>query len=335
MKQEAFKRIGHLYPTVKDENGIERTVVAWIWARTVKCPNPVCGCEMPLTSGFKLSTKVGREVYIQPIIDHKEITYEVRHGKGAPKSPKQGRGAKFKCVCCSQVATPEYIKQEGTKGCMGEVLMGIVAEGDNGRVYLSSSSEQASVASFEKPDGVACEELAFDPRAITPPLYGLTEFRDLFTPRQLTALVTFSDLIAEAKKRIEFDGGTKEYSQALSVYFAFIVDKLADRGSNLCSWIASSEDIRPVFPRHALTMVWDYAESNPFSNSVGSWSNMVGWVLKSLQNLPTGKSSSAFQYNAQSDNGLRNLVVSTDPPYYDNVPYANISDFYYIWLRQY
>lgn len=335
MRAKALEKIGHLYPKVKDAEGKEHTVIAWLWARTVKCPNPACGCEMPLASSFELSKKKGKEAYVQPIIEGKNIHYEVRHGKGAPEPPKMGRGAKFRCLCCGEMATPEYIKTEATAERMGADLMGVVAEGANGRTYLPADEVQTNAATVHKPTDVpVVQPLANDPRNIWCTNYGLDTFDKLFTNRQLLALTTFSELVAEARMQVEADGGNAEYAQALSVYLAFVVDKMTDYHSSVCSWHTSGEKIRNTFGRQAIPMVWDYAEANPFCTSSGSYDNMLGWVVKSIDTLPVSSSGVAIQLDAQSNDGLQNIMISTDPPYYDNIAYADLSDFFYVWMRQ-
>ncbi|HPY63802.1 MAG TPA: DUF1156 domain-containing protein [Bacillota bacterium] len=333
MKQRAWERIGHLYPKVKDETGEEHTVIAWIWARTVKCSNPACGCEMPLVNRFELSRKKGREAYVQPIIEGKNIRYVVKHGKNAPKSPKTGR-AQFRCICCEQVATGDYIRSEFTAKRSGAQLIAIVAEDTNGRLYLSPNSEHIAIADCSppiwKPEAEMnnkCTDL------VSGRGYGFTHWHELFTNRQLIALTTFSDLVAEIKEQIMKDGGNKEYAQGIAVYLAFLVDRIADRGSNVCSWDVTRDGIRNTFGRQAIPMVWDYAEGNVFSNSSGCFDNALDWIVKVISLLPASKRGFVFQNNAQNDNGLRNIAVSTDPPYYDNIGYADLSDFFYIWMR--
>jgi putative DNA methylase len=340
MKQEAFKRIGHLYPKVKvpkEQGGGEATVIAWIWARTVKCPNPACGCEMPLASSFELSKKKGKEAYVQPIIEGMNIRYEVKYGKNAPEPPKTARG-KFKCVACGEPVQGEYIKAEGVAGRMGAKIMAIVAEGNNGRLYIEPNETHEKIANCPLPDWKPTGEI---PRHLTGGTcvpYGLDTFDKLFTNRQLIALTTFSALVAEAQEQIKQDGGSLEYAQAVSVYLAFVVDKMADLGNSLNRWEPNAECPRQLFARQSIPMVWDYAEGNPFSNSSGSWNVFIKNLMRSfssnLFDFERDKLGFVRQYDAQSDNGLRNIMISTDPPYYDNIAYADLSDFFYVWLRR-
>lgn len=350
MKQEACKRIGHLYPKAKLEDGSEATVIAWIWARTVKCPNPACGCEMPLASSFILSKKKGKEAYIEPNVSGSEITYRVRYGKGGDNCPKIAQG-KFKCIRCDEGIPKDYPKVESKAGRMGKKLLAIVAEGKNGRVYLSPDAEQIHAADCPMPEDYPTGALAphFTGGSCVP--YGLDEFHKLFTNRQLTALTTFSALVGEAQKKAEADavaagmyndhialseGGTgaRAYGEAVGVYLAFVVDKMADRGSSICSWDNTRDGLRNTFGRQAIPMVWDFAEGNPFSNSSGCVDNMVDWVIKCIEEFPASASGNVKQFDAQSDCALRNIIISTDPPYYDNIGYADLSDYFYVWMRQ-
>lgn len=353
MKQEAFKRIGHLYPKVripKEQGGGEATVIAWIWARTVKCPNPACGCEMPLASSFVLSKKKGKEAYIEAVCYGSEIKYHVRQGKGGENCPKVGQG-KFKCICCNEGIPKDYPKEEGKAERMGRQLLAIVAEGKNGRLYLSPDSEQIAAADCPMPDEYPTGRLAphFTGGSCVP--YGLDEFHKLFTNRQLTALTTFSALVGEAQKKAEADavaagifndhiplaeGGTgaRAYGEAVGVYLAIAISRMSSYWSNITSHDNSREKLTSVFARQAIPMVWDFMEANPFCNHSGDVMNSVIVGMKAVENLPCHNGGTARQFDAQSDYGLREIMVSTDPPYYDNIGYADLSDFFYVWMRQ-
>ena len=374
MKREAYKRIGHLYPKAKLADGSEATVIAWIWARTVKCPNPACGCEMPLISSFYMAKKKGSEVYVLPEISGNHISFSVHSGKpsdpqrveaGTKNRNAKGRATKavFCCpVCESGVVHGEYADNEAENGRMGVIPVCIVAEGKRGREYLNFSQEEALRTQdevkryYESHNLDECVPHAqcrgtFASNA-QGRYYGFHEFKDYFTNRQLTALTTFSALVGEAQKKAEADavaagmfndhialaeGGTgaRAYGEAVGVYLAFVVDKMTDYHSSICSWNSAGEKMRNVFGRQAIPMVWDYAEANPFCSSSGSYNNMLEWVYKSILNFPNSDDKgTAKQFDAQSDNGLRNIMVSTDPPYYDNIGYADLSDFFYVWMRQ-
>ena len=353
MKQEAFKRIGHLYPTVKDEQGRDRTVIAWLWARTVKCPNPACGCELPLAHSFALSKKKGFEAWVKPVYDEElNLSFEViKQGKLVEDGTINRKGAV--CPHCQGPVDYPYIRQESCDERMGTKLMAIVAEGDRGRYYLPANDEHIQTASVQKPIDYPEGSLAYYPGHLNTNVYGLDEFHKLFTNRQLTALTTFSAIISEAQHQAEQDAinsgmtddgipladggkGAKAYGEAVGVYLAFAIDRAADAWSSIVSWRNSVEASRNTFSRQALPMVWDYCEVNPFSTSCGNWTDAcIGWIEKSMNNFPsTPKSGEVRQFDAQSDNGLRGIMVSTDPPYYDNIGYADLSDFFYVWMRQ-
>lgn len=333
MKQEAFRRIGHLYPKAKDEKGKERTVIAWIWARTVKCPNPACGCEMPLVRSFTLSKKRGKSAWIEPVYKDGELSFVV-HNEGIAKLEGTVSRKGGVCACCGTPVEFPYIRAEGRAGHMGTRLSAVVAEGENSRIYIKPDKEQILAAQVDKPEDYPTAQLPNNPRDFKTPNYGMTDFSDLFTNRQLTALTTFSGLVAEAQAQVVADGGSEEYGQAVGVYLAFVVDKLTDYHSSICSWNPPRDGIRNTFGRQAIPMVWDYAEGNPFSGSSGCFGNMLEWIIKCVAELPANQQGEVSQFDAQSDCGLRNIMVSTDPPYYDNIGYADLSDYFYVWMRQ-
>lgn len=352
MKEEAFRRIGHLYPKIRSGKE-DLTVIAWIWARTVKCPNPACGCEMPLASSFVLSKKKGNEAWIEPVCEGSSIGFKIRNEKcpEGHESNKVGRSGLFQCPKCGTVTSDPYIKEIGKKHEMGTALMAVVAEGKHGRIYLAPDPAHYKAACMEKGKNSPSGSMPSNPRWFSPPAFGMTEFSDLFTNRQLTALCTFSDLVEEARKKATADAvaaglpndgiglddgghGATAYGQAVGVYLALLLDKLTDYNSSICSWHNSREIIRNTFGRQAIPMVWDFAEGNPFSSSTGSFSSMIDWVAKVLDIIPASVPGHARQMDAQVDSGFRNLMISTDPPYYDNIGYADLSDFFYVWLRQ-
>lgn len=353
MKQEAYKRIGHLYPKAKLEDGSEATVIAWIWARTVKCPNPACGCEMPLASSYVLSKKKGKCAWIEPHVYGEKVEYTVHQGDklGKVVEPKKGRGATFVCPSCGETTLDAYVKDEGKAGRMGAQLMAIVAEGKHGREYLAPTAEHIHAAEVDKPDDYPDGAMPTNPRWFSPPAFGMTDYSQLFTNRQLTALTTFSALVGEAQKKAEADAvaagvfndhialseggsGARAYGEAVGVYLAFVVDKMADYHSTICIWHVTRELIANTMRRQAIQMTWDYAEANPTSSSAGSFSSMMGWITKCLETFPASGTAIVRQFDAQSDNGLRNIAISTDPPYYDNIGYADLSDYFYVWMRQ-
>ncbi len=368
MREEAKKRIGHLYPRVeiiaemaKDRPGLQQyigkklTVIAWLWARTVKSPDPrYSHVDVPLVSSFVLSKKKGHEAYVQPVIDGDTYRFKVKVGippKGAECGTSLGRGASFRCIMSNSPMPSEHIYSEGKKHRMGEKLMAIVCDGGKGRVYLSPSCAQERFAMIHENYDIPATPLPANPRWFSPPAYGMTTYGDLFTPRQLVALNTFSDLVSEARAKIIADAkaagmsddgisladggrGATAYGDAIAVYLAFAVDKCTDYWSSICSWHNSCEKIRNTFGRQAIPMTWDYAEGNPFSACTGNWCAMVDWVWKAIANLPQKGTGHVFQADAQTQTISANKVISTDPPYYDNIGYADLSDFFYVWMRR-
>ena len=331
-------------------------MIAWIWARTVKSPNPAFrNVDVPLASTFLLSSRLGKEAYVEPVIENGGYRFTVKVGKPedmdrVKRGTKLARGANFECLMSGTPISGDYIKAEGRAGRMGARLLAIVAEGEHGRVYLSPTPEQEAVAGQAKPVWKPDNNLIGKCRDQLP-LYGMNTFADLFTPRQLTALTTFSDLVEEAREQVckdalasgmaddgigLADGGTgaPAYAEAVSVYLAFAVDKTSSYCNSICTWHTSGEKMQQIFGRQAIPMVWDYAEANPFCASTGNWIAMVDWIWKALYTTPACTGGFAIQADASMQNVSGNKVVSTDPPYYDNIGYADLSDFFYLWLRR-
>ncbi|MXY35176.1 MAG: DUF1156 domain-containing protein [Dehalococcoidia bacterium] len=370
MRDEAEKRIGHLYPKVavteemarerpdlKQSVGRELTVIAWLWARTVKSPNPAfADVELPLASTFVLSKKKGKEAYVEPVVESGGYRFVVKAGtppEEAAAGTTAGKRSAFKCLMSGVPVPYEHIRTEGQAGRMGERLMAIVTEGDGGRVYLSPMQEQEAVALRAVPNWRPDADLPDNPRDFKTPNYGMTTFGDLFTDRQLMALTTFSDLVGEARDRIRTDAvaaglpddsaplyeggkGAKAYAEAVSVYLAFAVDKSADYWSSVCTWHngLKMEALRNTFGRQAIPMTWDFAEGNPFSASSGNFLNNVDWTYKAFDSISVRAPGHAVQADAAKNGADSSGVVSTDPPYYDNIGYADLSDFFYVWLRR-
>jgi putative DNA methylase len=368
MRDEAEKRIGYLYPKVeitaemakerpdlKPVEGSKLTVIAWLWARTVKSPNPAFAqVDVPLASTFMLSTKAGKEVYVEPVIENDGYRFTVKVGKprdaeGAKLGTKLARGANFKCLMSGTPMAGDYIKAEGKAGRMGARLMAIIAEGESGRVYLAPTPEHEVAAHKAKPEWRPEVTISGSTQYLGVKPYGMDQFSQLFTDRQLVALMTFSDLAQEARERVKRDalsagladdgkhlrdGGAcgTAYAEAVGVYLAFATDRCVDYWSSLAIW--AGDFVAHTFGRQALPMTWDFAECNPNSDSTGCWRGATEWVSRVLERLPAAARSSAQQADAARQDVSRGKVISTDPPYYDNVPYADLSDFFYVWLRR-
>jgi len=356
MRDEAERRIGNLYPKVKlpqEHGGGEATVIAWLWARTVTCPNPACGARMVLTSKWRLSTKKGRETWVEPVVDHgnKTVRFEVKTGQGAPKEGTVNRRGAT-CIVCGSSVPFEHVRAEGRAGRMDVQLMAIVAEGPRERIYVAPSTEHVDIAASAQPTWKPDAALPHNPRNFNTPSYGLASYGDLFTPRQLVALTTFSDLVGEARERVRRDAvaaglpddsvplaeggrGAQAYADAVATYLAFAVDRAAESGCTIARWQSTGDKVAGAFARQALPMVWDFAETNHFSSSTRNFLDAVEWVAKTLEFLSPANAGAAQQGDATATiDRDQPMLISTDPPYYDNVGYADLSDFFYIWLRR-
>jgi putative DNA methylase len=375
MRDEACKRIDHLYPSVevtaemvkdrpdlKPYVGEKLTVTAWLWARTVKSPNPAYShIDVPLASTFILSSKKGKETYVQPVIHRSDkprgpasgFSFTVRVGSPPPEAKegtKAGRG-NFRCLMSQVPIQAGYLRAEAKAGRMGAKLMAIVAEGTRERVYLPPIPEHELVAYSTKPTWKPEAEFSQQALGFRVGNYGMSKWSDLFTSRQLVALTLLTDLISEARDQLCRDaeatvdpddklglegGGTgvTAYAEAVSVYLAFALSKLLDRCCTLVTWFPARDSTYHVFGRQTISMTWDFAETNVLLDGSGSYSNAVIWEAEVVESLRGGALGQAVQSKAQSSALGQSKVISTDPPYYDNIGYADLSDFFYVWLRQ-
>ena len=365
MWEEAFKRIGNLYPKVRITTEMvaerqdlkayedeELTVIAWLWARTVKSPNPAFShVDVPLVRSYEISTKKGHEAHVLPIVDRDTYTFKVKLGKSTTDLGGTVSRAGGVCLVSGAPIPFKYIREEAKSGRMRQKLMAVVVEGKKGRIYLSPTQDIENVALNVKCDWDSASEICHWPGRTNVVEYGMTRFIDVFPERQKNALVTFSDLIPEVKENLKAaataagipddglalsEGGTgaTAYSEAVCVYLGFVIDKCSDYWSSICSWIPQLGALRNTFARQAIPMVWDFAEANPFSTSTGNFVSMLDWNWKALSQFPSNSEGYAMQADAALQDISRNKVISTDPPYYDNIAYADISDFFYMWMRR-
>lgn len=356
IRERAEKLIGHLYPKVclpKEYGGGAANVIAWIWARTVASPNPAArGKHVPLISTYWLSSKKGKLAWLEPIVDKAAGTYRFEVRTGTPKDresisagTKLGRGAKFRCLLTDEPLDESHIKTEAKGDRLGYCLLAVVAEAKRGRLYLPASDEQRKAAEVSAPEGEVAELLADDPRNIWCVGYGLTRFDQLFTHRQLTAMVTLSDLVKEIVTDVRRDAlaakfsaeGADSYAHTVITFLALAIDRCSDFNNGLCRWSSTNQKVMNLFGRQAIPMLWDFAEANILCECVGAWKTCSEYVADCVEVLTTG--SVQFGHARQIDaatgaNGIKNLLVSTDPPYYDTISYAGLSDFFYVWLRR-
>lgn len=333
MKEKAFEKIGHLYPKVKDEEGVERTVIAWLWTRTVKCPNPACGREMPLINSYYLAKKKNRTISLQPLVGKDSVSYKIINGEPSSSGTViNRRGAK--CIFCNEIVDFGYIREEGKNNKIGRQLMAVVAEGRYGKKYLEPTIDQIQAANVSRPIDIPVSDIPEKGLGINIKAYGFSSHVDLFTNRQLIAISTFSDLIDKVFDAILDSGGSKEYSTAVTLYLAFCIDRCADFSNALTRWVPTNEKVMNLFGKQTISMTWDYPEANVLSDSVGGFSTIVDYISKCIETLPLQDIPGIVnQADAQSLQTNQPVMISTDPPYYDNIGYADLSDFFYIWLR--
>lgn len=351
LRDEAEKRIGHLYPKVTAPGGTEHTVIAWKWARTVISPNPANPIETPLVNSWWLSKKKGKEAWVKATVVDGRVQYEVQHNAGGPKGDADGTVNRRGAVSIAD-GTPidlGYIRAESRAGRMGAHLIAVVADGGKGRVYVSPNEKHTSVAQVPRPDDLPVSELPEKALGFRVQAYGFEQWVDLFTNRQLVALTTLSDLVSEARSKIREDAlaagipagerledcgsGAEAYADAVATYLALGVSRTADYCNALCTWNINRDGVAHLFTRQAIPMVWDYVETNILSNSSGNFLGQLGWIAKVIQNTPAQANGVSSHVNAVSRDYV-DLVVSTDPPYYDNIGYSDLSDFFYVWLRK-
>jgi putative DNA methylase len=369
VRDEAEKRIGDLYrkvditadlakdrPDLMPYVGKKLTVSAWLWARTVKSPNPAfSNVDVPLASTFMLCTKVGKEAYVEPVIENGGYRFTVRIGKPrnadvAKNGTKVTRGANFRCLMSETAIPPDFIYREANAGRMGARLMAVVAEGGRGRLYLPPTPEMEALATQATPEWKPEVTMPDNPRWFSPPLYGLKTYGELFTPRQLVTLTTFCRLVEEVHQNVECDAAASglandgrrlrdsgfngsAYADAVVVYLALAISRWTDLFCSLSAWNSTNQNIKNLFSRHAIPMVWDFAESNPFGSGA-SFGSIIETIYKLFVSLPAGPAGYGLQLDAAAESISPQKVISTDPPYYDNIGYADLSDFFYVWLRK-
>ena len=359
IREKAYERIGQFYPDIalpKEYGEKTSTVIAWIWARTVKSPNPAFGhVDIPLVSTFILANKFGQESYVEPIIAGDKYHFEVRNGtppEWAKAGTKQSRGSNFRCLLSDTPIKADYIKSEGMAGRLGVKLMAVVAEGARRRIYLSPQHGMEDVALSAKPSWRPDSPLPNDPRNFWTLNYGLSRYSDLFTDRQLLGIGTLSDLILEARDQARKNAvsagmpddeigldqggmGATAYADALAVFLSFAVDRCADFSNSCTRWVPGNQKVMNLFGKQSIAMTWDFPEANILADTVGGFVPAAKYVADCMETLPINpRLGNASQANACDNTMTSGKVVSTDPPYYDNIGYADLSDFFYVWLRR-
>lgn len=352
--ERAQERIDHLYPKVrlpKEHGGGEANVIAWIWARTVASPNPAAhGKYVPLISTYWLSSKGDKLAWLEPVINKAAGTYrfEVRTGKPKDRAAvssgtKIGRGG-FRCILSDAPIPFDYISEEGQRGRLGLALVAVVAQGSRNRVFFDPNPAQIAAAEAAEPSGFPDTDLPDQALGFRIQRYGIRKHWQMFTARQLTAMVTLSDLIKEIQADISrdaTDGGLSSkdvaiYVGTVTTFLALSVDRCSDFNNSLCRWSPTNQKVMNLFGRQAIPMIWDFAEANILGESVGGWYTSTEYVADCVEAIAgSTRTGQALQVDAAAgSNSIESLLVSTDPPYYDNIGYAALSDFFYVWLRR-
>ena len=337
MRELAWQKIGHLYPPAQRPDGGAATVIAWLWARTIPCANPACAIPMPLLKTFQVSKKAGNQHWIKPVVDNaaKTVSFVVQnHPRGVPAGGNIDRHGAT-CLACGNTAVLEYVREQSRAGKLGEVMTCIVAEGDRKRLYLSPTEEHIAIAKSAKPEWRPIGRILEEAMSFRVQGYGIAEWQELFTERQLMGLTTFSDLVKSIASLVIQDGADKHYADAVCTYLAFAVGKLSNGCSSFNIWDVATSKVPGVFGRQSMPMIWDSAETNPFSGSTQNWIGHVDLVAEVVENL-TADSNQGATYQADATNTVHakaGPVIVTDPPYYDNISYAELSDYFYVWLR--
>ena len=339
LRELAREKVGDLYPKVVDERGRELEAIAWLWARTTPCPNPACGIDMPLVRSFMLSKKKGRECWVDPVTSGpgNAIQFRIQRGKTPRVASTVGRSG-AECAACGAAVDLSRIREDARAGRMGFKLMAMAALGDRQRVYLPPDAQHERAGDLPTPADPLGTDLPTQALGFRTQAYGMTTHASLFSPRQLATLTALSEAIPRLRDEIlGAAGGDTAYADLVTTLVGMCISKQANRSSSLCTWGVSVECPLDVFKRQALAMTWDFAESNIFGSSAGSWKTTVAATVNALEGALVGyerdSEASVRQANAATREYPDNVVVSTDPPYFDNIGYADLADFFYVWLR--
>lgn len=354
LKKETHQKIGEHYKDVQITETEKSPVYAWVWVRTMKCPNPACGCQMPMASSYILSKQKGREFWAEPEIIDKKVRFKIHQGlcPSGKESNKHGsNGSKFQCPACGEITKDEYVKASSKSGGLHMQMMAVSVLTKEGRVFVEPDDGLVVAEDVPSVEIPPLGSLPDNTRWFSPPGFGITEYADLYTKRQLLLLTTLCDLIPTIQKiayedalvsRMSEDAlslkdggdGALAYSQAISLYLALVIGKLANFQSTVCTWDNRAGNVRAAFMRQALPMTWVFAEGNPFSIPTGNYDSMLKNVVESIGGLYIGKAAAVKQENALEASFPSNSILFTELPYYDNVGYADLSDYFYIWMRR-
>lgn len=324
------KEVGHLYPA--DENG--NKPIAYYWARTATCSNPSCKAEVPLLKQFYLVNTSSKKVYLNPIINGTDIQFEIKEETCPIKNGWNNRG-NMTCPCCGSITSVKQIKAESVSKGLKPLLIASINETTSGkRYYILSEKSKGIIHQELSTSNKPLEKMERNSNGGDTFTWGFNRWGDLFSDRQLFMIQSFTKNFSLLKNKIE----PTQYTQALYTYLAIWIDRIAVANTSLGRWHNGRETIEHPFSRQAIAMVFDYPESNPFCSSSGSATNQLEWILRYIES----ESNSSFCTNLKNASsgersqfgGKQLTAVVTDPPYYDAIAYADISDFFYVWLKR-
>jgi putative DNA methylase len=361
--ENAKREIGDLYKPIKTKKYGELTPIAYLWTRTVKCKNPSCGAVVPLVRQTWLCKKSGRYIALKVTPDNETkrpkftiVSSYVKTEKEAIEKfgfdpAKFSKGGNASCIFCGTVATSDYVKKEGQAKRMDKQLMAVVCtkEDEPGKIYLSADEIPKDLIPNEKEIWERIEKLCeetglsvpdeplLDKSADQLPMYGMPTYGDMFTPRQLLALLTFTKWVRKANEEIRKKEYEEDLAKCITSNLGLIISRSSHYISSFAAWHNTFNNIQGVFARQAIPMVWDFAEVNPFGTLTGNIEGAIklfanatsdGTNIENVANVTRGTSTELIYPNNFFD------AIITDPPYYDNISYAALSDFFYVWLKR-
>lgn len=353
LKKHAEKALSNNYPEM-DISGKKLQVYSWIWVRTMECPNPACRCQMPMATSYVLSKLKGKEYWAEPVVEENDLRFVIHQGicpEGKETNKHGSNGSKFQCPVCGTITKDEEVKAAGKNGRLNIQLMAVSVLTQDGRIFVEPDDDQRKAAMVAIPEDTPIGAIPINSRWFSPPGFGLTEYADIYTPRQLLLLTTFCNLIPKIIEQATADAlamgmapeeeglnnggnGALAYGQAIGVYLALAIGKMVNFQSTICTWDNRNGNVRAAFTRQAMPMTWVFAEGNPFSSATGNFDSMLKSVYESVARLYTGGSAVVQQDNATTMQFPPDSILFTELPYYDNVGYSDLSDYFYIWLRK-
>ena len=330
---ESEKEIGHFYP--KDEHGNKS--IAYYWARVGICSNPSCEAEVPLLKQFYLANTGAKQIYLNPIIKKNKIDFELK--KGVCDTEGWVSRGNLLCPCCGNSTDVKTLKKQFVDGIAKERLVAVIWDTKNGKEYRLPRKQEFDVlrtipSDLERPSEVMPIEYT---QALPSCTWGLNKWSDMFNDKQIMVMTTFVKIMNDYKT-ILFNNYEEDYSRGLITYLGILINRIAPKQVRFIIWDVSRETVSNLFGRQAISMIFDYAESNPFCESSGSASNQIDWITRYIESESNNPFSTICNNASSGDKTQFDkkylTAVVTDPPYYDAIAYADLSDFFYVWLKR-